>query len=151
MTDSSGLKCNTALVTQISTFSTCLNIYGSANFHLNPAKYWERTGVFGSYCTIKWSNVCFSPSSLSTVCHERPSEFCGSQQQWVCLLLCIHIVKHNKFWRQQVENQTMWCEGGAWRVISPTGETAGSLKCTTAQLNINFDCQFVVCAACCFE
>lgn len=37
--------------------------------------------------------------------------------------------------------------GRRWRVISPADETAGSLKCTAAQLHISFDCQFVVCAA----
>lgn len=95
--------------------------------------------------------MCFSPSSLSTVCHERPSEFRGSRQQRVRPLLCIHIVKHNKFWRQQVENQTMWYEGGAGVWSPPADETAGSLKCTAAQLHISFDCQFVVCAARCFE
>lgn len=81
------------------------------------------------------------------MCHERPSEFRGSRQQRVRPLLCMHIVKHNKFRRQQVENQTMWCEGGAG-VWSPSAdETAGSLKCTAAQLHISFDCQFVVCVA----
>lgn len=36
-------------------------------------------------------------------------------------------------------------------MISPALETADSLKCTTAQLHINFDCQFVACAGRCFE
>lgn len=45
----------------------------------------------------------------------------------------------------------MWCEGGAGVWSPPALETAGSLKCTTAQLHINFDCQFVACAGRCFE
>lgn len=60
-------------------------------------------------------------------------------------------MKYNKFWRQQVENQTMWREGGAGVWSPPALETAGSLKCTTAQLHISFDCRFVVCAGRCFE
>lgn len=82
-----------------------------------------------------------------SMCHERPSEFWGSRQQRVFLM---HSVKY-KFWRQQVENQTMCREGGAG-VWSPRAlEMAGSLKCTTAQLHISFDCRFVVCAGRCFE
>lgn len=65
--------------------------------------------------------------------------------------LCIQLVKYNKFWRQQVENQTMWRDGGAGVWSPPALETAGSLKCTTAQLHISFDCRFVVCAGRCFE
>lgn len=36
-------------------------------------------------------------------------------------------------------------------MISPALETTGSVKCTTAQLHISFDCQFVLCAAHSFE
>lgn len=45
----------------------------------------------------------------------------------------------------------MWREGGAGVWSPPALETAGSLKCTTAQLHISFDCRFVVCAGRCFE
>lgn len=36
-------------------------------------------------------------------------------------------------------------------VISAALETTGSVKCTTAQLHISFDCQFVQCVARSFE
>lgn len=36
-------------------------------------------------------------------------------------------------------------------VVSPALETAGSVKCTTAQSHISFGCQFVRCAAHSFE
>lgn len=35
--------------------------------------------------------------------------------------------------------------------LPPTLEMTGSVKCTTAQLHISFDCQFVLCAARGFE
>lgn len=67
-------------------------------------------------------------------------------------LLYIYMVKNNKFQRRRVENQPLWC---VWerrrRVICSALETTGSVKCTTAQLHISFDCQFVLCVARSFE
>ena len=49
------------------------------------------------------------------------------------------------------KNQPLWCERGACVWSPPALETTGPVKCTTAQLHISFDCQFVLRIARSFE
>lgn len=82
---------------------------------------------------------------FSFIMHMSWETFSSPQFQKVMSLFST--ARNNKFQGPCVENQPLW---GVF-VISVALEMTGSIKCTTAQLHISFDCQFVLCLARSFE
>lgn len=114
------------------------------------ASHWRESE---SLCSLRQSRrqmyAFSSPSSYT--CHERPSKKKKAAAPNRHKFPHLHGGEIISSKDGVSKNQPLWCERGACVWSPPALETTGPVKCTTAQLHISFDCQFVLRIARSFE